>query len=188
MQNGTLVTQPENLHETLQRIKVESRNQFLRMQNSRIEVPVEQRAEFNNILDQLYEAVQEIDKQLPTYLFVLKSEEFIKRMVLIRMTVSQQRSLLASPNPRYITTVDDLRAMMHQVQQATERMHGHLRQHMGSSQQTHPLGNNIPLNNLSGQEMARPPSSLPQQPVPPPSLAHTAASSGCQGGSYQGEA
>ncbi|KAG6896581.1 hypothetical protein C0992_007333, partial [Termitomyces sp. T32_za158] len=83
MQNGTLVTQPENLHETLQRIKVESRNQFLRMRNQRIEVPVEQRAEFNNILNQLFGAVQEIDKQLPTYLFVLKSEEFIKRMVLI---------------------------------------------------------------------------------------------------------
>lgn len=54
---------------------------------------------------------------------------------------------------------------MQQVQLATER----LRQHMGSSQQTHnhSSGNSIPLNNLSVQEIARPPPSLAQQSVPP---------------------
>ncbi|KAG6877509.1 hypothetical protein C0993_006458 [Termitomyces sp. T159_Od127] len=171
MQSGNLITQPKNIHELLQRMKAEAKNQIAHMRN--IEVPVEQRAEFNNILNQLCGFVQEIDKQLPSYLFVLKSEEFIKRLILIITTVSFQRHVLNSPNPHYIITLDVLRSMKQQVQIANERMNNHLRQHMGSSQQNHihSLGNNIPVNNLSVQEMARPPSSLPQQSAPPPSLA-----------------
>ncbi|KAG6873246.1 hypothetical protein C0995_001266 [Termitomyces sp. Mi166 len=163
MQNGSLVAQPKNMSNTLQRIKLEAKAQF--MQNTQVvDVPMEQRAEFNTILNQLFGAAQEIDKQLPTYLIVLKSEELVRRLFTIMLTVSQQRSFLNSPSPRYIVTFEVLRNMMQQVQQATERMNGHLRQHMGLSPQQHPLhtAGNMPHSTLPIQD--RPPSSLHQQP------------------------
>ncbi|KNZ72102.1 hypothetical protein J132_04383 [Termitomyces sp. J132] len=166
MQNGSLVGQPKNIGEILHRIKVESRAHFMR--NTRVvDVPIEQRAEFNLVLNQLFVAAQEIDKQLPSYLFVLKAEE-IKKLALIILTVTQQRTLLNTASPRYIATLEFLRTMMQQIQQST----GHLRQHMGPSpQQPHHPAGNIPLNNLPVQEISRPSSSLPQQPVPLQSLA-----------------
>lgn len=44
---------------------------------------MEQRAEFNSLLDQLQGYAQQIESKLPMYYFVLKSEDGIKRLIAI---------------------------------------------------------------------------------------------------------
>ena len=44
---------------------------------------MEQRAEFNSVLDQLQTNAQQIDNKLPMYYVVLKSEDAIKRLIAI---------------------------------------------------------------------------------------------------------
>lgn len=47
------------------------------------DIPQEQRAEYASLIEQLHHSTQEIDTKLPTYMFVLKSEEMIKRLIAI---------------------------------------------------------------------------------------------------------
>lgn len=44
---------------------------------------MEQRAEFNSVLEQLQGYAQQIDNKLPMYYVVLKSEDAIKRLIAI---------------------------------------------------------------------------------------------------------
>jgi hypothetical protein len=47
------------------------------------DIPQEQRGEYAALIEQLHHSTQEIDTKLPTYMFVLKSEETIKRLIAI---------------------------------------------------------------------------------------------------------
>ena len=47
------------------------------------DIPQEHQAEYNATIEQLYRFSQEIDGKLPTYLYVLKSEDAIKKLVAI---------------------------------------------------------------------------------------------------------
>ncbi|KAG6820314.1 hypothetical protein H0H93_002401 [Arthromyces matolae] len=178
-QNGGVMTHAKVI-ESIQRMKNEFRNYQASRPPQFIELAPEQRIEFNSIFPQLYNAAQEIEKQLPAYFFVIKSEEFVRRLVMIIQSVGQQRVHLGQPNPRFMIPLENLRIMMSTVQTATERMNMHLRRQMGSSPQQpqqpllHPAGN-MSMANSPSQELPRPPSrpqqSMPPQSVPPPNRA-----------------
>ncbi|GLB40609.1 hypothetical protein LshimejAT787_0804800 [Lyophyllum shimeji] len=164
-------------------IKTKREFQTSNLPNMRgVEVPIEQRAEYNSLLQQLQHVAQEIDSKLPMYLFVLKSEDTIRKLIAIIMTVNQQRALSNSPNPRYIVGLEILRNMMGQVISANDAMQAYLATQISRNpqqgpppQQQHLLqpGNiNMPPNNHLSPEMNRPPSqTLPHQQMPPQALA-----------------
>ncbi|KAF5382094.1 hypothetical protein D9615_004211 [Tricholomella constricta] len=147
-----------------------------------VEVPIDQRAEFNNLLQQLQRFAREIDSKLPTYFFVLKSEDLIRKLIAIILTVNQQQAFLSTPNPRYIVGVDILRNMMAQVNNANNAFQAYLaaqinrnpQSQQGPQQPPHllPPGSGMPPNSHVITDMTRPPSqSIPQQipqPLAPP--------------------
>jgi hypothetical protein len=47
------------------------------------DIPNEQRAEFNNLIEQLHHFAQEMDSKLSMYHFVLNSEDAIKKLIAI---------------------------------------------------------------------------------------------------------
>jgi hypothetical protein len=47
------------------------------------DIPQEQQAEFATLIEQLFRYSQEIDPKLPMYMFVLKSEEAVKKLIAI---------------------------------------------------------------------------------------------------------
>ncbi|KAG5651516.1 hypothetical protein H0H81_008353 [Sphagnurus paluster] len=138
-----------------------------------VDVPMEQRQEFNNLLLQLSRFVNEIDNKLAMYFVLLKSEDTINKLVAIIVTVNQQRNLLNSPtnNPRYLVGLDILRNMMSQVVSANEAISAYFSSQIRPQQGQPPLppGGNMPLNN-STPDMSRPlvqsipPQQLPSQP------------------------
>ncbi|KAF8072116.1 hypothetical protein FPV67DRAFT_1411823 [Lyophyllum atratum] len=125
-----------------------------------VDVPMDQRAEFNNLLQQLHHYAQEIDTKLPMYFYVLKSEDLIRKLIAIILTVNQQRGMLNTPNPRYIVGLDILRNMMAQVHSANDTQG----QQPPQQHYLQAPGINMPPSNHLTPEMNRPPSqSLPQQ-------------------------
>ncbi|KAJ7052513.1 hypothetical protein C8F01DRAFT_1375908 [Mycena amicta] len=119
-----------------------------------IEIPPEQRMEYNNILEQLHRACMELDHKLPMILAVLKSESVVRRYVIIVQTAIQQRAMITSGSTRFLVTLDTLRNMMNQVQGISENFATILSTLMGKQ---HP-----------GQgPMQRPPMPNPLGPMPP---------------------
>ncbi|KAG6853785.1 hypothetical protein C0991_001374 [Blastosporella zonata] len=171
--NGSLGQQ--KIIEHLDRIKSDIRVQYQRNCGN-VDIPVEHRAEFNSIFGQLYNTAQEIDKQLPVFYYLMRSDDGIRKLISIIVSVTHQRALLASnPNsPRYIVRLETLKAMLEQVTIANHRMNVHLRRQMDSSQQqqqhlSHPAGN-VPPNNHTMPDVARPPLLPQQQQMPPQSI------------------
>lgn len=48
-----------------------------------IDVPAEQRMEYNNVLEQLHRACTDLDHKLPMLFAVLKKEDVVRRLVII---------------------------------------------------------------------------------------------------------
>lgn len=48
-----------------------------------VDVPVEQRLEFNQLLEQLHRAATELDSKLPMVFVLLKHEEVVKKLIAI---------------------------------------------------------------------------------------------------------
>lgn len=132
------------------------------------DVPQEHHQEYATLLDQLHRFAQEIDAKLPMYMFVLKSEDMIKKLIAIILTVGQQKSMFAVGNMRYLMTLDMLRNMMAQVHHANDVFTSFLQNAMNgrsSQMQQQPqmmLG--VPPPGHVTQEMTR-----PQMPPQPPS-------------------
>ncbi|CAK5268789.1 unnamed protein product [Mycena citricolor] len=85
-----------------------------------IEIPPEQRADYNTLLEQLHRASTDLDQKLPMLCATLKREEIIRRLVIIVQTAYQQRAMISSGSTRYLVTLDSLRLMLAQVQQMNE--------------------------------------------------------------------
>ncbi|KAG5641821.1 hypothetical protein DXG03_004140 [Asterophora parasitica] len=136
-----------------------------------IEVSLEQRPEFMHLLQDLQHITREIDAKLPMYFFVLKSEESIRKLIAIIMTVGQQGALLNTPNPRYIVAIEILRNMMTQVKSANAAIQSYLASQIrpqGGPQQLLASGGGMP----PMPEITRPSSqAIPQQHIPQPQLA-----------------
>ncbi|KAF9466460.1 hypothetical protein BDZ94DRAFT_1233709 [Collybia nuda] len=126
------------------------------------DIPNEQRPEFNALIEQLHHYAQEMDGKLSMYYFVLNSEELIKQLIAIIVTVAHQRTLLSvTGSPRFIVSLENLRGMTQQMQKSSHTFTAYLQSMMNRNQQV--MSNGHPIH--QPLDMAR--SSLPQHTMPP---------------------
>ncbi|KAG6825605.1 hypothetical protein H0H92_003089 [Tricholoma furcatifolium] len=126
----------KQLFEYVQNMKQDTWRLHARSARS-VNVPMEQRTEYISLVEQLFNAAQKLDKELITF-YRMKSEGLINNIIAIIVTVSYQRGLLQNQiNPLFVVTLEMLRNMMQQLEQANERMNAHLRQQMGAPSQQH---------------------------------------------------
>jgi hypothetical protein len=48
-----------------------------------VDIPLDQRIDYNNMVEQLHRFAQELDHKLPMYFIVLKNEDVIKKLIAI---------------------------------------------------------------------------------------------------------
>ncbi|KAG1821927.1 uncharacterized protein BJ212DRAFT_1334597 [Suillus subaureus] len=119
-------------------------------------VPDDQRMEYNQLMDQVQKMTRDLDTRLPMYWIVLRSEDMIRRLVAIVLTVAHQRNRFPVGSPQVIIGVHTLKSMYSQVQKANEEFEQRcqIMKAVLASQQT---------GGHSGPHINRPP------PPPPPS-------------------
>ncbi|KAJ7773049.1 hypothetical protein B0H16DRAFT_1363068 [Mycena metata] len=143
-----------------------------------IEVPAEQRMEYNTVLEQLHRSCVDLDQKLPMLFAVLKKEDVVRRLVIIVQTAIQQRAMISSGSTRFLVTLDTLRTMLQQVQHMNDSFATILASLVGKGLNMPPGGGpsgmppqlRPPGQNLPG------PSALPinqQQPIQPPPPANS---------------
>ncbi|KAJ7323670.1 hypothetical protein DFH08DRAFT_969216 [Mycena albidolilacea] len=79
-----------------------------------IDVPTEQRMEYNTVLEQLHRACIDLDHILPMLFVVLKESS------LSVQTAIQQRAMISPGSTRFLATLETLRTMFQQVQHMNE--------------------------------------------------------------------
>ncbi|TFK70305.1 hypothetical protein BDN72DRAFT_839158 [Pluteus cervinus] len=92
------------------------------MMERQVDVPLEHRVEYINLIESLnkFGGSPDSELKLATYSIILKQEDILKRLVSIAVVAQRQRQLLSSGNPRYIVSLEQVRAMVQQVHQAME--------------------------------------------------------------------
>jgi hypothetical protein len=74
-----------------------------------IDVPAEQRMEYNTVLEQLHRACIDLDHKLPMLFVVLKKEEVVRRLVIIVSLSCREIYCIGSNAPNcYSTACNDL--------------------------------------------------------------------------------
>ncbi|KAJ3716145.1 hypothetical protein C8R42DRAFT_679661 [Lentinula raphanica] len=164
---------PEQLkiaHMTIQRTKDEIRSRVLPSM-SMVDVPLENRTEYNTMLDFAFRLATELDHKLAVYSLMSKSEEHTKKLLTAIVSVQHQRGQLAPPNPKYIITFETLRIFTTQLQTAVQHI-SKLFQQLFRGDPAPPGG---VMNDQSqiysgpaGRAMppGQPPANLPHPPVP----------------------
>nr|GAT60914.1 predicted protein [Mycena chlorophos] len=146
-----------------------------------IELPPDQRMEYNTVLEQLHRACMDLDHKLPMILAVLKNESVVRRYVIIVQTAIQQRAMITSGSTRFLVTLETLRNMLLQVQTITENFATILSTLMNKQQvpgggPNGPLpitapgpgpGPRPPMPGPMGPQMGGPQPPMPPQPMPP---------------------
>ncbi|KAJ7573924.1 hypothetical protein C8J56DRAFT_803727 [Mycena floridula] len=85
-----------------------------------VEIPIDQRLEYNNLIEQLHRGASEIDGKLPMFIAYFKDTDQISKLLTTIVTVQQQRTMLSANNQRFIVGLDTLKIMMNQIQQAND--------------------------------------------------------------------
>ncbi|OJA07852.1 hypothetical protein AZE42_10212 [Rhizopogon vesiculosus] len=80
----------------------------------------DQRMEYNQLLEQVYKMTREIEGKLPMYYIILRSDDVIRKLVAIVLTVAHQRNRCSNGSPQYIIGLHTLKSMYMQVQKANE--------------------------------------------------------------------
>ncbi|KAJ4479972.1 hypothetical protein J3R30DRAFT_2560687 [Lentinula aciculospora] len=104
-------------HLTIQRNKAEYTARVLPIMPN-VDIPPENRAEYNGILENAFRTANDLDGKLALYSIVTKSEEHTKKLSNAIVSVQHQRNLLTSPNPKFIISFDNLRNHFTQFQYA----------------------------------------------------------------------
>lgn len=127
-------------------------------------VPDDQRMEYNQLMDQVQKMTQDLDGRLPMYWIVLRSDDMIRRLVAIVLTVVHQRTRFPVGSPQVIIGLHTLKSMYSQVQKANEEFEQRF-QIMKTALASQQTGGH------SGPHVNRqPPPPPPSQPMPPQSL------------------
>lgn len=129
-----------------------------------VTVPDDQRMEYNQLMDQVQKMTRDLDTRLPMYWIVLRSEDMIRRLVTIVLTVAHQRNRFAAGSPQVIIGLHTLKNMYHQVQKANDdfEQRCQIMKAVLASQQT---------GGHSGSHINRPPQPPPpSQPTPSQTL------------------
>ncbi|KAJ6544104.1 hypothetical protein B0H19DRAFT_1169638 [Mycena capillaripes] len=124
-----------------------------------LDIPAEQRMEYNTVLEQLHTVCMELDPKLPTLFAALKlkREDILLELVFMVQTAIHQREMISSDSPRFFVTLDFLHTMLQQVQEMNDFLHTD-----GIMCQNRPMPPN-------GQQFAGSPPKHPQQGVAWPS-------------------
>lgn len=85
-----------------------------------VTVTDDQRMEYNQLMDQVQKMTRELDGRLPMYWIVLRSDDMIRKLVAIVLTVAHQRSRFPAGSPQVIIGLHTLKSMYSQVQKANE--------------------------------------------------------------------
>ncbi|KAI6101430.1 hypothetical protein EDD16DRAFT_394963 [Pisolithus croceorrhizus] len=91
-----------------------------------VDVPDDQRLEYNQLLERAGKLVDELDNRLPVYWNIINNEEVIRKFAIIIVTVKRQREL-SSTSPQYVINLITLRNMINQVQRVTKECEQRLR-------------------------------------------------------------
>ncbi|KAH7884601.1 hypothetical protein F5I97DRAFT_1475989 [Phlebopus sp. FC_14] len=83
-------------------------------------VPDEQRAEFNELLEQVSKMASDMNNNLALYYTVLKDDDALRKSIAIVLTVAKQRHLLSTSQPQYIIAYPALRIMQMQLQRIND--------------------------------------------------------------------
>ncbi|KAH7873353.1 hypothetical protein F5879DRAFT_950856 [Lentinula edodes] len=157
-----------------------------------VDIPLESRGEYNSVLELAFRLANELDGKLALYSIVTKNEENTKKLSNGILSVQHQRSLLTSPNPKFIISFENLRTYSTQFQYAS-RYIAHILQNIfrgdsGPTVDQHPsypgpVGRVVPSGQLPPNLQHSPAPNLPTQsnnsipprppmplnPPPPPS-------------------
>ncbi|KAF9007653.1 hypothetical protein BDQ17DRAFT_1351077 [Cyathus striatus] len=146
-----------------------------------VEIPIDQRVEYNALIEQVYRQASDIDSKLHMYFVLLKQPELVKKLVAISVTVTQQRNMLSSGNPRYIVSLERLRMMSGEMSKSTElftatfnALTGRVPAQPHQPLQQQPQRAPVPQNINGHHEMPpRPPTSHPTPSHTSPQQQHT---------------
>ncbi|KAL0954744.1 hypothetical protein HGRIS_003696 [Hohenbuehelia grisea] len=137
------------------------------LMNRTVDVPPDQRVEYNTVIEQVHRSAQEIDNKLGPIHALLKNEETLKKLVIIILTVHHQRQLLSSSQPRFIVNLDNLRQMTSEIAKVKEEFSAKMNAFVAQQQQA---------KMASVDPNMRP--GMPNAPLQPPSLPPSMPSQG----------
>ncbi|KAF5392157.1 hypothetical protein D9757_001392 [Collybiopsis confluens] len=106
-----------NIH----RLKSEYQTRLLPMMPP-VEIAPEIRPEYSNLLEIVSRQASELDSKLHIYSTITKSEENTKRLLTAIVSVQHQRSLSASPNPKFVVSFETLRVFANHLHNATRQI------------------------------------------------------------------
>jgi len=89
-----------------------------------VEVPPTNRAEYSSLLEIVLRLANDLDNKLPVFSIVSKNEENTRKLLSAIVTVQHQRTLVASPNPKFIVSFETLRLFYSQLTNAGRQIHG----------------------------------------------------------------
>ncbi|XP_006459138.1 hypothetical protein AGABI2DRAFT_116090 [Agaricus bisporus var. bisporus H97] len=110
----------KNAMEAINRMKEDCKKgpQLARFMQANIEIPYDQQAEFNRLLDATYRQAQDLDQKLHLLHVILPS--CTQRVIIISNIVATQRQLKSTSQPRYILSLDLLRNLASELQKIVE--------------------------------------------------------------------
>jgi hypothetical protein len=102
-------------HVNINRLKIDYTARVIPMMPP-VEIPPANRAEYSNMLDIVCRLANDLENRLAVFNVVTKNEEGTRKILSAIISVQHQRSLLASPNPKFIVSFDTLRMFYTQLQ------------------------------------------------------------------------
>ncbi|KIY69069.1 hypothetical protein CYLTODRAFT_244517 [Cylindrobasidium torrendii FP15055 ss-10] len=87
--------------------------------------PLEQRADYGRLAEQLFKVIEDLDGKLAFMTIVSKEPDitgFARKVAIIIVTLRHQQRLLSGPSPQYIVTMENLRHMFVEIQRAQEHL------------------------------------------------------------------
>ncbi|THH14328.1 hypothetical protein EW146_g5989 [Bondarzewia mesenterica] len=128
-------------------------------------VPKEGLFIYNQVLDKLIQAIEDLEPNLPMYHAVVKNELAIHKLLVICITAQYQHQQCSKAHPRFIFNLNMLRGLLMQVQNAHQGF-GQVLSALGAG--ARPDGGGRPPPPSAPQQQLQP---LPPQPIPPPASA-----------------
>ncbi|KAK7051102.1 hypothetical protein VNI00_005214 [Paramarasmius palmivorus] len=96
-----------------------------------VDVPAEQRLEYNSLLEQVHSRATAMEQKLSYLHLVGKSEQNTRLVISKVINVQHQRTMIGYSNPRFIMTLDDLRKANQVIQTALDFVSNAFKQQTG---------------------------------------------------------
>ncbi|KAE9401445.1 hypothetical protein BT96DRAFT_1018120 [Gymnopus androsaceus JB14] len=110
------------VHANINRLKADYTARVIPMMPP-VEVPPASRAEYGSLVDMVFQLANDLDHKLVIFSIVTKNEENTRKILSAVVTVQHQRSLLTSPEPKFIISFETLRLFYGQLQNVGHQIH-----------------------------------------------------------------